>query len=250
MLTRSFVHIPGVGQVTERRLWQAGIRSWPQALALPAPPPGFSVARWKLITDTLRESARNLSVGEHRYFARLLHAREHWRAFPDFRGRVGYLDIETDGMSASSRVTVVGIYDGRRTRTYVAGDNLDQLPEDLSQYALLVTYNGAAFDLPFLRRRFGEIFDQLHVDLRFCLGRVGYQGGLKEIERRLGVSREDAVQGLDGEDAVWLWREYQRGSQEALELLVAYNRADVENLEKLMEFAYHRLWEQLKGPGD
>lgn len=250
MLSRSFVHVPGVGPVTEQRLWQAGVQSWPQALALPDPAGGFSAERWGLMTDVLEESLRSLCAGEHRYFAQLLAARDQWRAFPEFRSRVGYLDIETDGMSVYSRVTVVGIYDGRRTHTYVAGDNLDQLPEDLGQYALLVTYNGASFDLPFLRRLFGNVFDQIHVDLRFALGRLGYHGGLKQIEQRLGVGREEAVQGLGGDDAVWLWREYRRGSQEALELLVAYNRADVENLEKLMEFSYERLWQELQAPCD
>lgn len=248
MLRHSFVHVPGVGPVTERRLWQAGVHSWPHALALSHPAGGFSASRWRFVTDVLQESLRNLNAGEYRYFAGLLHARDHWRAFPEFRHRVAYLDIETDGMSAYSHLTVVGLYDGRRTHTYVAGDNLDRLPEDLSQYALLVTYNGASFDLPFLRRRFGDIFDHLHVDLRFCLGRLGYHGGLKQIERSLGVARDEAVQYLDGEDAVRLWQEYCRGSQEALDLLVAYNRADVENLEALMEFSYHRLWQQLQGP--
>ena len=137
-----------------------------------------------------------------------------------------------------------GIFDGARTHTYVAEDNLDQLPEDLKRYSLLVTFNGASFDLPFLCRRFGNIFDHLHVDLRFALMRLGYQGGLKKIERELGVGRADDIADISGEQAVWLWREYQRGSQEALDLLVEYNRADVVNLEFLMQFAYERLWQR------
>jgi len=28
MLTRSFIHIPGIGSKTERSLWRAGVRSW------------------------------------------------------------------------------------------------------------------------------------------------------------------------------------------------------------------------------
>ena len=249
MLHRTFVHISGVGYVTERRLWAAGVESWGHALALPCAPRSFSPARWELICDTLESSTTSLASGDHRYFAGLLHARDHWRAFPEFRQRTAYVDIETDGLDYWSSVTVVGLYDGVRTRQYVAGDNLDQFALDIRDYSLLVTFNGATFDLPFLRRRMGNIFDQLHVDLRYALGRLGHHGGLKAIERELGLARGGEIVGLGGEDAVRLWNEYRRGRAEALELLLAYNRADVENLEVLAEIAYRRLWAGAAGEG-
>lgn len=244
MLTRTFLHIPGVGPVTEARLWRGGVEGWEKALGLPGPPGGFSAERWEMARQALAGSVRSLDAGDHRYFAGALPPRHHWRAFPQFRSRVGYLDIETDGLGPWSQVTVVGLYDGLRTRTYVAGDNLEQFPEDLRRYALLVTFNGATFDLPYLRRRFGNIFDQLHVDLRYLLGGLGYRGGLKSIERELGIRRPAEIADVDGEDAVRLWQEYRRGSAEALALLTEYNRADVENLEGLMALAYQRAWEK------
>lgn len=247
MLTHTFVHLPKIGYVTESRLWQAGADSWHDALALPQAPGGISAERWDLLCAMLDSSISSLAAGDHQHFAKLLRARDHWRAFPDFRRRVGYLDIETDGLTQWNEVTVVGIYDGTRTHTYIAGDNMDQFPEDVGGYALLITFNGATFDLPFLRRRFGDIFDQLHIDLRYVLGRLGHHGGLKAIERRLGLRRDDAIADISGEDAVRLWREHQRGSAEALELLVAYNRADVENLEVLMDIAYQRSWQRARG---
>ncbi len=247
MLRHTFVHIPSIGYVTERRLWERGIDTWDHALCAECAPSGFCAERWTLIQDTARSSVAALDALDHRYFADLLSARDQWRAYPDFNKRIGYLDIETDGLGEWNQVTVVGVYDGVDTHTYVAGENLDQFAEDIEDYALLVTFNGATFDLPFLRRRFGSIFAQLHIDLRFALARIGHRGGLKAIERRLGLARDDDIADINGEDAVRLWHEYQRGSQEALELLVAYNRADVVNLERLMVLTYDKLWSDARG---
>ena len=145
------------------------------------------------------------------------------------------------------RVTVIGLYDGTRVRTYVAGDNMACFCEDLSEFPLIVTFNGASFDLPFLCRRFAEMpRDFLHVDLRWVLRRLGQTGGLKQIERRLGLSRAGDLADLSGEDAVRLWREYAAGDERALELLVRYNAADVENLEVLLDWAFPLLWEQTR----
>ena len=140
-------------------------------------------------------------------------------------------------MSEADAVTMIGVYDGSRTRTYVKGEDLQEFAEDIGQYQLLVTYNGAGFDLPFLQRRFPGIrFDHLHIDLCPALHRLGYKGGLKRIEERLGLAAAPEHGGLSGWDAVRLWHEYQRGSQEALALLTAYNTEDIVNLETLLEF--------------
>jgi uncharacterized protein YprB with RNaseH-like and TPR domain len=44
-----------------------------------------------------------------------------------------------------------------------------------------------------------------------------------------------------GFDAVRLWRRYEDGDDDALDLLLAYNMEDVVNLEPLAEFAYEGL---------
>ena len=69
-----------------------------------------------------------------------------------------------------------------------------------------------------------------HLDLRYILKRLGYSGGLKACERKLGVGRE-GVEDVDGFMAVLLWREYRKGNERALETLLAYNAADAVNLE-------------------
>jgi uncharacterized protein YprB with RNaseH-like and TPR domain len=70
------------------------------------------------------------------------------------------------------------------------------------------------------------------------LRRLGYRGGLKNIEKQLGIGRESDVYGMDGHDAVMLWKAYQWGDQEALDRLVKYNTADIVNLEPLMQLGY------------
>jgi len=251
MLEHTFLHIPGVGFTTERSLWHQGILTWTDALGEDGPPAGFSQGRWDLCRRALEESSRCLAARDHFHFAGCLPAREQWRAYSHFHPRTAYLDIETTGLGHYHEVTVVGLYDGVRTATFLAGDNLDQLPEALEEYSLLVTFNGASFDLPFLERRFpGLVFDQLHVDLRYPLRRLGLSGGLKSIERRVGLEREPEVAGLDGWDAVRLWHEYQAGNEASLETLIKYNTADIENLEHLMQLVYVRLRRQTGLPTD
>lgn len=242
MLEHTFVHVPGVGETTERRLWDNGVLRWANALERTQPPERFSTGRWCLVQRIIEESARALERGDHTPFAQGLKSSHHWRAWPSFRSRTAYLDIETTGLGHADSVTVVGLYDGARTSTFIAGENLDELPAALERYALLVTFNGASFDLPMLTRCFrGLCFRQLHVDLMHPLRRLGLRGGLKSVERQLNLPRDPEIQHLDGWDAVRLWHEWRRGSARSLDLLVRYNTADIENLELLMQHVYEQM---------
>jgi hypothetical protein len=242
VLRHTFLHIDGVGYRTEARLWRSGIRTWDEASARPArlPVPPRLAAR---IEGEVGRSEDALRKGRHAYFAHGLPARERWRAWADFRGRVAYLDIETTGLSIGrDAITVVGVYDGERERSFVKGVNLSRLPEALAAAKLLVTYNGARFDLPFLRRAFPRMrLDQIHLDLRYPLRRLGYRGGLKAIEEQVGIARSDETAGLGGFDAVRLWEQSRRGDPGALDLLLEYNMEDVVHLEALSRLAYREL---------
>ena len=78
---------------------------------------------------------------------------------------------------------------------------------------------------------------------------MGQTGGLKAIEHRLGIQRTDDVEGMSGMDAVYLWSRWERRKdREALARLLAYNRADIENLKLLLEWAYPRLIEHAGFP--
>lgn len=190
--------------------------------------------RWRQAIDQhLGESCQRLEDGDCRYFAGHLPSREHWRLFPEFRGRIAYLDIETTGMSGFGHITTIALYDGQRIRHYVHGENLEQFGRDIGDYELLVTYSGKCFDLPFIRSTMGLPMDQAHIDLRYVLKSLGYGGGLKGCEKKLGLDRGE-LDGVDGFMAVLLWRDYlASGNPRSLETLLAYNIQDVVNLETL-----------------
>jgi uncharacterized protein YprB with RNaseH-like and TPR domain len=150
-----------------------------------------------------------------------------------------FLDIETTGLSPWDKITTIALYNGTSVRYYVQGDNLDQFPEDIQAYELIITYNGKTFDLPFIRARMACPLDQAHIDLRYVLAGLGFKGGLKRCEKAMGIDRGDLT-GVDGSFAVILWQEYCRtGDSKALDTLLAYNIEDVINLETLMIRAYN-----------
>ncbi|TLZ76097.1 MAG: exonuclease [Methanobacteriota archaeon] len=242
MLRETFVHVPGVGYRTEERLWRMGIRTWDDFSAA-GRPRRLSLKLGRRIEDELARSSEALHRGRHRYFARGLSPRDHWRAWREFRHAIAFLDIETTGLSIGrDAITVVGVFDGTRKRSFVQGDNLEDLPAAMARAKLLVTFNGARFDVPFLRKAFPRMaLDQIHLDLLHPLRRLGFVGGLKAIESQVGILRSEETSGLAGFDAVRLWHAYDAGDDDALDLLLEYNMEDVVNLEPLAELAYEGL---------
>ncbi len=238
MLTHTFVHVPGIGLKTEKRLWEAGIRTWNDwdSRDREEPIPGD----FRCVADSLERSRICLEQKDPRFFADRLPAGLQWRFFPEFRDRTAYLDIETTGLSDwENEITTIAIYDGHQVYYYINGKNLDRFPEDILRYSVVVTYNGKTFDIPFIERYFGMKVPCAHIDLRYVLHSLGLKGGLKKCEKTLGIHRGD-LEGLDGFFAVLLWREYSlyRNSG-ALQTLLAYNIADVLSLETLMVTAYN-----------
>lgn len=237
MLHSTFVHIPGIGETTERKLWQAGILHWQD---FKEPFPDFlSGQKIRLVSEYLAQCRG--AVGQPvSWFAENLPKSQLWRLFPHYRESAAYIDIETTGLSREyNAITCITLYDGVSIFTYVQGENLEDFVEQVAQYELLVTYNGSAFDLPVLRRHFGIPLDQVHLDLRPVLQSLGYRGGLKSCEKQLGLARAGA-EGIDGFGAVLLWREYVRsGDPRALNTLLAYNIEDTVNLETLLVLAYN-----------
>jgi uncharacterized protein YprB with RNaseH-like and TPR domain/predicted nuclease with RNAse H fold len=243
MLHQTFIHIPGIGKQTERALWHHGIQSWDDADKFEK---RFGVAGPRLqkkLDDYVPLSRAAVKNHDAAFFRRLSAMGEAWRVFPEFADECVYLDIETTGLSTVfDSVTIVGLYDGRRYSLFTNGNNLDDLQHALTRYSVVVTFNGAGFDLPFLKSAFPHlVLPPIHIDLRWVSRKLGYRGGLKELEKNLGISRNSAVAEMDGYYATVLWAKHLRGDKSALDRLIEYNTEDVVHLKAIMEICYDQM---------
>jgi len=245
MLRHTFQHIPGLGERRERALWRRGIYTWDDLLAAPQRS-GLPATVLRDAQAIIELSEEALRQGNIYFFAQLLPAREHWRLYGAFPHMTAYLDIETGPLGNGRQgITVIGLLAGQEFRSFVHGDNLYTFEPCLRRYDLLVTFNGKTCDLPLIERELGIPIYQAQIDMKVFLHYLGYRGGLKRIERQWGIIREDEIAGLTGFDAVLLWARYRHGDPTALQRLIAYNRADVVNLEVLLKRGYELARKQL-----
>ena len=248
MLKQSFIHLPRVGKVTESEIWDAGIDSWTDFLHAKQLPSRIHGKR-RYLRSLIQRSEEHYDLRDAAYFDKVLRPGEQWRLYADFRERAAFVDIETTGLSPERGIiTLIGVLDADGYTAYVYDDNLADFREALEQYDLVITFNGAAFDLPYIEYHFGSVFKNVaHIDLRFPLKRAGFTGGLKAIEQRAGVGRPSELSALNGYDAVRLWRMWQRyGSDSARDTLIRYNAEDVASLPALSEITYNRLADRLQ----
>lgn len=243
MLQQTFIHIPGIGKQTEMEMWEHGIHSWDDAEKFEKRFGALGARLQQKLDEYIPLSRDAVRRKDAAFFSRLSDVGEAWRVFPEFSDQCVFVNIETTGLSSVfDSVTVVGMYDGRSYKAFVEGDNLQDFPAQLQKYSVIVTFNGAGFDLRFLKLAFPDItFPPIHIDLRWTTRRLGMRGGLKSIEAELGLKRADAVEDVGGYEATVLWSKFLRGDKEALGQLIQYNTEDVVHLKPIMEITYDRL---------
>lgn len=153
------------------------------------------------------------------------------------RFKKAYLDIET---SFEGKITVVGIYCPGSGFFQFYGEKItsEAILQALKSTGtnIIVTYNGKRFDLKVLQKELGlKLLERFgSIDLMYECWRYKLFGGLKAVERALGIEREEDE--VDGREAMKLWKRFSNeGDKEALDRLLKYNREDVMNLIRLEE---------------
>lgn len=241
VVERTFQLQAGVGPWRERDLWARGIADWTAfEAAVATGEPVMSKRLDATLLDRIGVARAALAASDLATLAALVPKREHWRLYPHFQGEAAFLDLEADG---EHQITVAGVLDARGPATFRRAKSLSQLPERLAQSRLWVTFNGGSFDLPVLRAHFPQGPQPVvHVDLRFLARAVKLRGGgLKAIEETLGIARPPHLKGINGFDAIRLWREHHHNREpRALQILVEYNLYDAINLRTLLEWSINR----------
>ncbi|RLG11208.1 exonuclease [Candidatus Pacearchaeota archaeon] len=185
----------------------------------------------------------NLLKEFERKFERLnLSEKEKWQVYFYFPSHILFVDIETEGLSKEKNdITLIGIYKEDRYYPFIKNLNLDKALKILAYTPIWITFGGENFDVPFIKKTFPQLKTPLiHIDLFFLAKEVGLRGGLKKIEKMLGIIRE--TEGLNGYDAVKLWKKWvEEKDKSALKKLIIYNKEDVVNLKKIMDYVIIKL---------
>lgn len=148
-----------------------------------------------------------------------------------------YLDIETRSFPrALHYVTVVGFYheDTGMVQQIWPDLTAETLAEALPPAERLFTFNGNNFDLPVIEGHLGLDLREAYKshDLMYDCWKNGLKGGLKKVERFLGITRELApLSNWQIQDCWTRWKH--KGDEKALETLLKYNEEDVMSLVEL-----------------
>jgi hypothetical protein len=225
-ITEAFQHCFGIGPVRHQLLQLRGIRSWQDAVNFPDRiPAGIRAA-------AVTESQRCLSALERHdiaYFLNHFIVKDKWRVLDHYLEQAAFFDIETTGLEYDAQITVICCWHRGQMHTFVEHENLDDFLDLLDDVTLLVSFNGATFDVPRLLAAFH--IPELpcpHLDLRWPCYHRGHRGSLKVISQQQRIQRPPDLHDADGALAIVLWNSWMMsGDAAARNRLVRYCASDV-----------------------
>lgn len=261
MLNRSFIFAKAMTEELERALWGKGLTSWEllrkhvgDAAEL------MGQSRAQKLVDAVIEAQTAHEKRDLHWFKTNWPDRELWRLWQGYSdlAKIALVDIETTGLTPGyDQITVIGLADGKQSRVFVAGrpltgdEVLEKFKEAIKGYDLVVTFNGANFDIPFIEKQFrdsGFRFEQPHLDLLWPARSLGLNGGLKDMEKQIGIVRPADIKEMRGLEAIQLWGAWKNGDQAAYTRLTTYCKADCVNLKDFAEHIYRKKWEKVYTP--
>lgn len=171
---------------------------------------------------------------------------------------IAYFDIETTGFDKDKDKIILislgtfledGSFNIKQYYAESLEDEIDILYEfgkDLNSFSRWCSYNGIAFDEPFIVRRMEKnniVFKSPpeHIDLYRLIRPYYKQLGmercnLKTVEKYLGVQREDKI---DGGMSVELYYQFLESKDEELKhIIMLHNYEDVLNLPRIFKIVY------------
>jgi uncharacterized protein YprB with RNaseH-like and TPR domain len=228
LIRQALLHLPGVGEHRLQILRECGIRTWLQVVEQPRKLLGMGEAAWDELRRAVEACEKAVVEQDLGYLCRILHPADKWRVLGVYPQCASFFDLETSGLSTADDITVVACQHANGLRLFTRGQNLDEFLELLENVKLLVSFNGNSFDVPQVLRHFNiPELPCAHLDLRWICWHAGFAGGLKEIERHMGIVRPPDLSGVDGAEAVMLWHLWQyTANRQALHTLVRYCGAD------------------------
>ncbi|NQV91798.1 ribonuclease H-like domain-containing protein [Candidatus Woesearchaeota archaeon] len=233
MIRNSFIFLEKVKKRKEQSIWNQNIKNWQDFLKNDIK--GISKTSKEQYNRIIIEAQNALKNDNPNFFINKLPQKEMWRLYEEFKEDCCFLDLEVDSYG---RVVVVGISNYYNTNFFVKGVNLNLIQQELSKYKIVITFNGGAFDLPKLKKELKININMPHIDLKPLCVNLGLKGGLKKVEKILNLKRPKHLYG----NPVELWKAFHAsGDKEYLELLLDYNREDIENLKGVMNHVYRRL---------
>ena len=135
-------------------------------------------------------------------------------------------------------------------RAMPGDDPIENFIEAIKPFKLLVTYNGVSFDVPFIEKHFKTEafkFQIPHIDIMWPARSIGLSGGLKDMEKQLGIARGGDIADMRGSEAITLWGAWKNGDRAAYDKLVTYCKADCTNLKEFCDKVYEKKWAQVYG---
>ncbi len=221
-------HLPHIGAQREQRLRKEGCACWSGILNAANPLAGFDRSAWDEIRMACEQSLRAAEAEDAAFFTARIPPPEQWRVLAHWFGQLSYFDIETSGLEIGSTVTLISCFHRGDPLCYLADENMDDFLDLMEQVKVLVSFNGASFDVPRVLDRFHiHRLPCAHVDLRWLCHHAGWRGGLKKIEGALGLCRPPDLVGLGGAEAVGLWQAWAgQGDVSAKRTLERYCVAD------------------------